>query len=63
MGETSLQLLIMLSFSAGNLQYQIAPSSLSQSVVMGTPGSTIANSQPLTEESARKRELRLLKNR
>lgn len=49
---------------AGNVQYQIAPTSLSQGVVMATAaGSTIATSQQLTEEASRKRELRLLKNR
>ena len=51
-------------FSAGNVQaYQITTPSLPQGVVMTTSGSAIASPQQLTEEAARKRELRLLKNR
>jgi len=51
------------SISAGNVQYQIAPTTLPQGVVMATAGSTITSPQQVTEEASRKRELRLLKNR
>lgn len=44
--------------------YQIATSgALPQGVVMTTAGGAIASQQQMSEEAARKRELRLLKNR
>ena len=50
--------------SAGNVQYQITPTTLPQGVVMAAaPGTTIASPQQIGEEASRKRELRLLKNR
>ena len=51
-------------FIPGNVQYQIAPSTLPQGVVMATGAPTIGGSpQHVPEEASRKRELRLLKNR
>lgn len=50
---------------SGTVQaYQIAASgTLPQGVVMHTAGSPMSSPQQLSEEAARKRELRLLKNR
>lgn len=54
-----------LSVGGTNVQaYQIATSgALPQGVVMTTAGGAIASQQQMSEEAARKRELRLLKNR
>ncbi|XP_052825826.1 cAMP-responsive element modulator isoform X3 [Octopus bimaculoides] len=57
------QFLIPVTVGGTNVQaYQIA-TSLPQGVVMATTGSPITSPQQLSEEAARKRELRLLKNR
>lgn len=49
---------------AGNVQYQITPSTLPQGVVMAAAqGTTISSPQQIGEEASGKRELRLLKNR
>ena len=54
------------TISAGGVQYQITPSggAISQGVVMANAaGATIATAGHTGEETSRKRELRLLKNR
>ncbi|GAB1598000.1 cAMP-responsive element modulator-like isoform X2 [Argonauta hians] len=57
------QFLIPVTVGGTNVQaYQIA-TSLPQGVVMTTAGNPITSPQQLSEEAARKRELRLLKNR
>jgi len=53
------QFLIPVSVSPGAIQYQLAPS-ISQSIVMAASGNS---GHHFTEDTSRKRELRLLKNR
>jgi len=50
--------------STGTMQaYQIAPGTLPQGVVMATNSTGLSSRDAAGEEAARKRELRLLKNR